>query len=649
MSFSYSYFENFISIKTDQMFLKILTVALSFTVFVTNGYCADNLLTVKVRTASNSETVSAGFTVEKWNRHTKLFSITVTNKGNKTEVISDISVQLNYLPQFNTSSKFLYAGYDMSHNPIQQLGYNDKQTTTESVFLAKGGDDKFFKIGILTWEMFRASISFSKEKGITISAEGEGKPIKPGETLQFEKFVVEEGTNWQDMLFSYGKQIAKVHNISPKEIGKWKGWGSWDYFGHDFTIEDIKSNMQQIKALNVDANVIQLDASWWVKRGDYFETRSNLPGGMKGVAKLISDNGFIPGLHLDGFRGISEAKVFKEHPDWFLKDQDGNTIFGAYSRNGIAEKRVYFDYSNPAACEYIKNVLKTMTTDWGYKYIKVDFLWYGLDRNIFAQQKDPALLKIVAFDTTMTSMERSRAGLKAMREGIGDAFFLGCSSVFGPNYGLVDGLRTGPDINPRFESYRTHALQNAGNFFLNKSVVQTDADYIVVRNKDDEDSTRTQGRNKFGGDVTINEAGMWADYLTLFGGIKLASDDLNLLRPERKELVKNAFSIETCERFVPVDLWDKAKNHDDAFSIMLGTNKQGVFLALFNWNNEPLGIKLSNIPAKNIKLMSGVGTSFTATKKSLEIKLKGRTSVIFQLNQKADFDKTRKQITYLFY
>ncbi len=146
---------------------------------------------------------------------------------------------------------------------------------------------------------------------------------------------------------------------------------------------------------------------------------------MKGVGKLISDNGFTPGLHLDGFRGVSTSKVFKDHPDWFLKDQAGNTIYGSYLRNGIPEKKVYFDYSNPAACEYIKNVLKTITSDWGYKYIKIDFLWFGLNRNIFAQQKDSTLKEIVAFDTTMTSMERSRAGLKAMREGIGESFFLG--------------------------------------------------------------------------------------------------------------------------------------------------------------------------------------------------------------------------------
>jgi alpha-galactosidase len=611
---------------------------------------ADNLLTVSVRTKSNSETVAAKYVAQKWNKSARLVSISLTNNGDKTELIKDIQIKLNNPPPFNEKTKFLYGSSEMnSRSAIRQCGYDDKQTATESVLLVKYDDKQFFKIGVLTWEIFRASITFSKESGITISAEGENKPIRPGETIQFENLVIEEGDNWQDLLFDYGKQIAKIHNIKPKEIGEWKGFGTWDYFGHDFTYEDVKSNTEQIKKIFPGANVIQLDASWWVNRGDYLETRSNLPGGMKGMAKLIADNGCVAGLHLDGFRGIHTAKIYQEHPDWFLKDQDGKTIFGPYSRNGKEEKRVYFDYSNPGACEYIKHVLKTMTDDWGYKYIKVDFLAYGLNRNILEFQKDPDLKAIVAFDTTMTSMERSRAGLKAMREGIGKNYFLGCSSVFGPNYGLIDGLRTGPDIDPRFEAYRTHQLQNAGNFYLNQSVVQTDADYLVVRNKVDEDSTRAQGRNKFGGDVTLNEAKMWADYVTLFGGVKLSSDDLNLLRPERKELVRRAFAINTCTRFIPIDLWDKAKNLEDAFNIMLGTNDQGVYLALFNWDQEELGFELSNIPTQDIKLINNdEDQMFAAENGKLKTTLKGKSSVIFHLGEKARFDSLRNQLVYKF-
>jgi len=610
---------------------------------------ADDVVSVAVRTESKSGSVSSEVSVTKLNNNASLVSIRFTNTGDKTEVIQDIRINVHDTPEFNERSRFLYGGYDMGRSPIRQCGYNDEQTTTESVFLAKEGNT-FFKVGILTWETFRASIAFSKKDGITITADGEGKPIEPGAAIQFEKFVIERGDSWQDLLFSYGEQIAKIHNIKPKEIGKWKGWGTWDYFGHDFTIEDVRSNMEQIKALHVGANVIQLDASWWINRGDYLETRTNLPGGMNGIAEMLAENGFTPGLHLDGFRAVAKANVFKDNPDWFLRDQDGNTIYSPYSRNGIAERRVYFDYSNPAACQYIKNVLKTMTQEWGYKYIKVDFLWYGLNRNIFAQQKDSTLKKIVAFNTRMTSMERSRAGLKAMREGIGEAFFLGCSSVFGPNFGLIDGLRTGPDIDPRFQSYKTHVLQNAGNFYLNKTVVQTDADYIVVRNKDDEDAKRSQGRNKFGGDVTLNEAAMWADYVTLFGGIKLSSDDLNLLRPERKDLVKKVYAIQTCDRFIPIDMWDKARNEEDAFNIILGRNDQGVFLALFNWNSTDLGISVSNIQTDNAKVVNQVEQpNYTKGKRSLRITLKPRTSVIFKLTDKDEFDNIKKMIAYEFY
>jgi len=624
--------------------INAISIALLFCLFgFTNP---DNQLSIKITTISNSDNIITKQTVDKWYKNAKLVSISLTNKGNKTELIKDIQIKLNNPPPLHEKTRFLYGSYEMSsQNPIRLCGYNDKQTTTESVFLAKNSEKKFFKIGVLTWEIFRASITFSKENGITVSAEGENKPIKPGETIQFEKLVIEEGENWQDLLFDYGKQIAKIQNIKPKEIGKWNGYGTWDYFGHDFTIEDVTSNMEQTKALYADANVIQLDASWWVNRGDYLETRSNLPGGMKGVAKIINDNGCVAGLHLDGMRAVKTSNVFKDHPDWFLKDQYGKTIFAPLRE----QLRVFFDYSNPAVCEYMENVLHTMTTDWGYEYIKVDFLCFGLNRDIFSIVKDTTVKKIVAFDTTMTSMERSRAGFKAMRKGIGKNYFLGCSSVFGPNYGLIDGLRTGPDIDPRFESYRSHQLQNAGNFYLNQSVVQADADYIVVRNKEDEDSTRAQGKNKFGGDVTLNEAKMWADYVTLFGGVKLSSDDLNLLRPERKELVKKAFSIKTCNRFIPIDLWDKAKDKNDAFNIMLGTNDRGVFLALFNWNNDELGIHLTNIPIDKLEVVNQIEKqTFKTEKESLSITMKPRTSVIFRLNDKADFDKVRKLIAYDF-
>ena len=278
--------------------------------------------------------------------------------------------------------------------------------------LARNDDEHFFKTGVLTWKIFRPEISFSKENGITIVADGENKPIKPGETIEFEKIIVEEGDNWQDMLFAYGEQIAKIQKIEPKEIVQWKGWSTWDYYGQKFTDEEIKLNIEQLKALKTDANLIQIDGGWWIHRGDYLKPRSNIAGGMKGVAKYISENGYTPGIHLDGFRAEKATDVYKEHPDWFLKDQNGETIYEEYEKDGRMVHRIYFDYSNPEVCDYIKNVLTTIREDWGFNYFKIDFMRYGLKKDIFNMQKNTGLTEIQSYDPSMTSMERTRAGLK---------------------------------------------------------------------------------------------------------------------------------------------------------------------------------------------------------------------------------------------
>lgn len=630
--------------------MKILSVFLS-TFFVSVLYSANNpntLVTVKINTISNTENVVSTYKLENWNSNAKLICISFTNKGDKTEYIKDISIHIDEALAFDSKSKFLYGGSCMGRTPMQQKKYDGEIGQTETVLVAQKAENDYYKVGILTWEIFRSYISFDKAKGITIVAEGEKKPVKPGETIYFEKIVLEKGTNWQDLLYSYGEQIAKVQNIKPKKIEHFTGWSTWDYYGQRFTDKEIKMNIDELKATTIKGNIIQVDGGWWNFRGDYLDSRTDIEGGMKGVSKMIAKEGFTPGIHIDGFRAEKGATIFKEHPEYFLRDQEGQVIFTEEQRPNRMEYKTYFDFSNPAAREYIKNVLKTMREDWGVKYFKIDFMRYGLNEDIFKADKKKTLKEIKSFDPSMTCMERTRAGLKAMKEGLGDGYLLGCSSVFGPTLGIVDGLRTGGDIFPTYDAYRDRCLQNGGNFYLHKTVVQNDADYLIVRNKDDEEIERAW-KDKFGGTVTLNEAAMWADYIALFGGMHIESDNLKTLRPERKALVEKAFKLKTCEKFIPIDLWDKAKTKTDAFNIMLGTNDDGVYLVLFNWGDTPLGISLSNIPTDKIQTVNEIEKpNFKANKNTLEVNLKARTSLIFKLNSKTDFDSLRKQLEYKF-
>lgn len=604
---------------------------------------------IKVDVVSNSGTnvLQTDVKISEMSDGSGLVFISFTNKGEQAEMIKGIKIVVQTSDESNAESRFLYGGYDMGRTPIQHVGYEDEQLFSGAFLLIKHSENSFSKTGILTWNIFRPYITFSKEEGIIITADGENKPVLPGETISFEKIVLEEGANWQDMLFDYGKQIAEIQNIEPKEIRQFKAWSTWDYYGRNYNSEDIKKNVEMLKISGLDANLIQIDGGWWTQRGDYLSVKEELPEGMSGIADYIKSKGYLPGIHLDGFRADKKAIVYKEHPDWFLTDQNGVTICQEIGKGIDFMEYIYFDYSNPDVRDYMKNVLTTIREDWGFGYFKIDFIRYGLLDDVLKIHAKEGVTELHGFDASMTSMERTRAGLKAMREGIGEAFFLGCSSVFGPTFGLVDGLRTGGDISPRMEFYRSRCLQNGGNFYLNKTLVQNDADYLVLRNKDDEEAEKAWGKSKFGGDVSLNEAKMWADYVSLFGGIKISSDNLLTLREERKELVRFAFSLKSCDRFIPLDLWDHATNKEDAFNIMLGENEDGIYMALFNWDPEEIEIELSGNPVSELQFTNVDDASkINPLDGSFKINLSGHTSLILKIDGDKNFDELRKEINF---
>jgi len=564
-----------------------------FCAFVLSQSCvSSNNSLVDVTLYSKNKSIESVVHIENGIAGQKYIRISLTNKGKKTDNIDSVEIVIEPSLTVNKNAMLMFGGSCMGRTPLKQTVASDSKSNSGTFLMIKHNENTYSQIGVLTWNTFLPYIHYNISKGIVITANGESKPIKPGETLEFERLVLSESDSWQDLLFNYGGEIAKEHRIEAKVPKYFKGWSTWDYYGRVFNTKDIIENIDQLITDGFDANIIQIDGGWWTARGDYLSVRKNIQGGMKAIAEYAISKGFKAGIHLDGFRADKNSDLYRAHPDWFLKDQDGDVICQTIDKGDAIMQYIYFDYSNPAVCEYMKNTLETIHTEWGFSYFKIDFIRYGLLESIMAEHEYDSVnggkqvKKIIAFDNSMTSIERTRAGLKAMREGMGDAFFLGCSAIFGPTFGIVDGLRTGADICPTFDYYKACSFQNAGNFYLNQTVTQNDADYLVVRNKDDEESERAWGKNKFGGNTTFDEAKMWSDYIAIYGGPKINSDNLLTLRGERKKLIQNAYSIKTATRFIPLDFWDHAKDKNDAFNIILAENEDGVFISLFNWDKD---------------------------------------------------------------
>jgi len=119
--------------------------------------------------------------------------------------------------------------------------------------------------------------------------------------------------------------------------------------------------------------------------------------------------------------------------------------------------------------------------DWGYEYIKLDFLYAGA----LPGKRHTAMPREAAY----------RHGLKVIREALGEeAYFLTCGAPILPSLGLCDAMRIGPDVAAQWENYRdavllynatTPGAKNAIRTTLNRlwlaPLVHTDPDVAYFR------------------------------------------------------------------------------------------------------------------------------------------------------------------------
>lgn len=515
-----------------------------------------------------------------------LLSIRLSNRNEQTLTIEKIAIHVPVAERLTDDLEMLYGGSCMDQTPLlrQAIGLKTVKSSSHMFEMLRLANGSFLFAGSLSWRIFLPNFTL-KGNAIEIWSRGEGRQLKPGETIDYEQIVLRSAENWIGVLNQFGTAIANENGIGQLKQVDFRGWATWDYFAYAFSADDIHANAEQLRQLSPEANLIQIDAGWYSVRGDYRD-RPDLAGGMKGIADRVKAAGMTPGVWIDGFRANSASEVCKTHPEFFLRDQDGNMIIEVRRKEGADRDRVYFDYSHPGARAHIAECIRVLREECGFPYFKIDFMRFGLNQEIMRNK--PALKRIVAHDTTITDVERMRLGLQAMREAVGpENFLLGCSAVFGPCIGFVDGMRTGGDISPRYEAFPERSLANLGHFYLSGKVFIGDADYLVFREAVDEDEKVSKEQVKHGGRMTMNEAQMWADLNKLYGHFRLSGDNLTTLRPERRALVQEVFQFPPMDETIPLDVWRHAATEGDGFELVLARSGDRVYLGVFNWSDTP--------------------------------------------------------------
>ncbi|UBV43678.1 alpha-galactosidase [Deinococcus taeanensis] len=308
-------------------------------------------------------------------------------------------------------------------------------------------------------------------------------------------------------------------------------WCSWYSYYRDVTLDAMLDNARLAREQDLPFDVFQLDDGFQAELGDWLEPSAHFGGHARELPARLAELGFTAGLWLAPFLVSPRSALFAEHRDWMLRGQDGEPLPVGHNWGGPYHA---LDTTHPDVLAWLRELGRTVRS-WGYTYLKIDFL-YG------------AALPGVRHDPHAGRAEAYRRGIEAFREGVGeDAFILGCGAPLAQSTGVVDAMRTGPDVAPIWDedSRRVwlgdatgpsarNALHTALSRWYQHTWYQPDPDVAICR------------RELSLLNATEREA--IAGMLDVIGGLRASSDPIRLLDPEGLTLLRRCLTLSRPDR-----------------------------------------------------------------------------------------------------
>ncbi len=412
------------------------------------------------------------------------------------------------------------------------------------------------------------------EVGLNVWVQGDQTELRPGASLLTDwLYLAWVDLDDMDPLQGYLELVGRFNQarIPPRFPS---GWCSWYHYETDISEDKIQANLRAVQSLQkkLPLELVQIDDGFAALNGDWFDFRPGFPNGIAPLARQITQSGRISGLWLAPFIAGVGAQLIRQHPEYMLKTRRGGMVNAGFISNRFAAA---LDISYPPALEYAAQVIRTAVHEWGFPYLKLDFLYA------------PAL-DGKRHDTTRTRAQILRKGLETLRESAGEeTFLLGCGVPLGSSVGVFDGLRIGEDTagfwkpklfnipwiftkDPQIPSTRNAVQNTLTRASMHNRWWANDPDCLLLR-PDTE--------------LTLEEIKSHASLIALSGGALLISDDLTRLPEDRIRLaavllpligqrpqVLDWFDRQT-PRFVRVDLQ--------------GPIGDWLLLGYFNWSDQP--------------------------------------------------------------
>lgn len=271
-------------------------------------------------------------------------------------------------------------------------------------------------------------------KGVWAVAFLDGISLLQGEEYRLDPFwfaVGDPGKLYSQYVSLWGDVgQARINGSNPL------GWCSWYYYFWTINQSRLLSNLSPAASCGIE--VMLLDDGYERSLGDWEITNRRFPGGIRSIAKHISNHDLKPGLWTAPFLVSKSATIMQKHPDWLVRDSKNHPLKVLWNPLSKAWGGWVFalDTTNPAVVDHLKNTYSHLV-EYGFPYHKIDFCYAA------------AMLGKRVGDGKFTRAQSLRAGFEALREGIGESsYLLGCGAPLAQAVGIVDAMRVSADTAP---------------------------------------------------------------------------------------------------------------------------------------------------------------------------------------------------------
>ncbi|MCG8453657.1 MAG: alpha-galactosidase [Spirochaetales bacterium] len=367
-------------------------------------------------------------------------------------------------------------------------------------------------------------------QSLQIALCGDGILVEPGDVLELEDFIEIQGPR-EKCFQILGQEMAQNHPILT-----WSqrptGWCSWYCYGPEVTEQDITDNMAALGSMKTPLDYIQIDDGYQAAMGDWLLQDKAFPTPIKDLCQNIRSAGKKPAIWIAPFIAEEGSKLFQEHPEYFVQDDEGKPLrsdritFGGWRRGPW----YMLDGTHPEARDYLRHVVKTMRDEWGVAYFKMDANVWGA---LGGRYHDPKAGRVEAY----------RRGMEAIVDEVGkDCFLLGCNAPMWPSLGLVHGMRVTGDVFRSNHHFYVLAREGLYRNWQHGTLWLNDPDCIVLDNLVVEQITP-------GGDVEAyppltQEAFLYhATYIAATGGMLLSGDRLPSFSPRGQEILDKVAAL----------------------------------------------------------------------------------------------------------